>query len=50
MNSYLQLKLIVSDILVGKRKLIRRIPEDTVALLQAVTEPSLCEDFKAILD
>ncbi|OWK62961.1 Telomerase reverse transcriptase [Lonchura striata] len=34
----------------GKRKLIRKIPEDTVALLQAVTDPSLCQDFKAILD
>ncbi|XP_005517415.1 PREDICTED: telomerase reverse transcriptase [Pseudopodoces humilis] len=35
---------------VCKRRLIRNVPEDTVALLRAVTEPSLRQDFKAILD
>ncbi|XP_036262407.1 telomerase reverse transcriptase [Molothrus ater] len=43
-------KCLLTSLKVCKRKLIRRIPEDTVALLQAVTEPSLCQDFKAILD
>uniref|UniRef100_A0A674HCS2 Telomerase reverse transcriptase n=1 Tax=Taeniopygia guttata TaxID=59729 RepID=A0A674HCS2_TAEGU len=43
-------KCLLTSLKVCKRKLIRKIPEDTVALLQAVTEPSLCQDFKAILD
>ncbi|KAF2975496.1 hypothetical protein EK904_012282, partial [Melospiza melodia maxima] len=43
-------KCLLTSLKVCKRRLIRRIPEDTVALLQAVTEPSLCQDFKAILD
>ncbi|KAM3680005.1 telomerase reverse transcriptase isoform 2-T2 [Ammospiza maritima maritima] len=43
-------KCLLTSLKVCKRRLIRRIPEETVALLQAVTEPSLCQDFKAILD
>jgi len=31
-------------------QLFRKIPKDTMALLKTVTEPSLCQDFKAILD
>ncbi|KAM6103754.1 telomerase reverse transcriptase isoform 5-T5 [Theristicus caerulescens] len=36
--------------LTGKMQLFRKIPKDTMALLKTVTEPSLCQDFKAILD
>ncbi|XP_066183589.1 telomerase reverse transcriptase isoform X2 [Sylvia atricapilla] len=43
-------KCLLTSLKICKRRLIRRIPEDTVALLQAVTEPSLCQDFRAILD
>ncbi|XP_064286540.1 telomerase reverse transcriptase isoform X1 [Passer domesticus] len=43
-------KCLLTSLKVCKKKLIRRIPKDTMALLQAVTEPSLCQDFKAILD
>ncbi|TRZ25666.1 hypothetical protein HGM15179_001477 [Zosterops borbonicus] len=43
-------KCLLTSLRVCKKRLIRRIPEDTVALLQAVTEPSLCQDFRAILD
>ncbi|XP_064561717.1 telomerase reverse transcriptase isoform X2 [Zonotrichia leucophrys gambelii] len=43
-------KCLLTSLKVCKRRLIKTIPEDTVALLQAVTEPSLCQDFKAILD
>ncbi|XP_041332571.1 telomerase reverse transcriptase [Pyrgilauda ruficollis] len=43
-------KCLLTSLKVCKKKLIRRIPKDTVTLLQAVTEPSLCQDFKAILD
>ncbi|XP_037984065.1 telomerase reverse transcriptase [Motacilla alba alba] len=43
-------KCLLTSLKVCKRKLVRRIPEDTMALLWAVTEPSLCQDFKAILD
>uniref|UniRef100_A0A8B9E0A7 Telomerase reverse transcriptase n=1 Tax=Anser cygnoides TaxID=8845 RepID=A0A8B9E0A7_ANSCY len=31
-------------------QLFRKIPKDTKALLKTVTEPSICQDFKAILD
>ncbi|XP_063254570.1 telomerase reverse transcriptase [Prinia subflava] len=41
---------LLKSLKVCKSRLIRMMPEDTVALLQAVTEPSLCQDFKAILD
>ncbi|NXH42678.1 TERT transcriptase, partial [Dicaeum eximium] len=43
-------KCLLTSLKFCKRQLIKRIPEDTVALLQAVTEPSLCQDFRAILD
>ncbi|XP_066041108.1 telomerase reverse transcriptase isoform X3 [Chamaea fasciata] len=43
-------KCLLTSLKVCKRRLIMRIPEDTVALLHAVTEPSLCQDFRAILD
>ncbi|XP_062986072.1 telomerase reverse transcriptase [Elgaria multicarinata webbii] len=33
-----------------KTRLLRRIPEATMKLLKEVTEPSLYEDFKAVLD
>ncbi|XP_072854563.2 telomerase reverse transcriptase isoform X1 [Pogona vitticeps] len=33
-----------------KKRLLRQIPETTVQFLKEVTEPSLYEDFKAILD
>lgn len=33
-----------------KMQLFRKIPKDTMALLKEVTEPSLNQDFKAILD
>ncbi|KAM9199838.1 telomerase reverse transcriptase isoform 2-T2 [Mergus octosetaceus] len=31
-------------------QLFRKIPKDTKALLKTVTEPSICQDFKTILD
>ncbi|KAJ6661400.1 hypothetical protein lerEdw1_015028 [Lerista edwardsae] len=34
----------------GKKQLLHKIPEATMQLLKEVTEPSLYEDFKAILD
>ncbi|KAL2308141.1 hypothetical protein Nmel_001143 [Mimus melanotis] len=43
-------KCLLKSLKVCKRRVIRKIPEDTVALLQAVTEPALCQDFRAILD
>ncbi|KAM7069953.1 telomerase reverse transcriptase isoform 2-T2 [Acridotheres tristis] len=43
-------KCLLTSLKVCKRRVIGKIPEDTVALLQAVTEPSLCQDFRAILD
>ncbi|XP_032937697.1 telomerase reverse transcriptase [Catharus ustulatus] len=43
-------KCLLTALKVCKRQLIRKIPGDTVALLRAVTEPSLCQDFKTILD
>ncbi|RMC15766.1 hypothetical protein DUI87_07970 [Hirundo rustica rustica] len=43
-------KCLLKSLKICKRRVISKIPEDTVALLQAVTEPSLCQDFKAILD
>uniref|UniRef100_A0A8C3DH96 Telomerase reverse transcriptase n=1 Tax=Corvus moneduloides TaxID=1196302 RepID=A0A8C3DH96_CORMO len=43
-------KCLLTPLKVCKMQLIRKIPEDTVALLEAVTDTSLCQDFKAILD
>ncbi|XP_061850682.1 telomerase reverse transcriptase [Colius striatus] len=43
-------KCLLKPLKVCKMQLFRKIPKDTMALLKAVTEPSLCRDFKAILD
>ncbi|XP_026699201.1 telomerase reverse transcriptase [Athene cunicularia] len=43
-------KCLLKPLKICKMQLFRRIPKDTMALLKAVTEPSLCQDFKAILD
>ncbi|XP_017594564.1 PREDICTED: telomerase reverse transcriptase [Corvus brachyrhynchos] len=43
-------KCLLTPLKVCKMQLIRKIPEDTVALLEAVADTSLCQDFKAILD
>uniref|UniRef100_A0A8D0FGU9 Telomerase reverse transcriptase n=1 Tax=Strix occidentalis caurina TaxID=311401 RepID=A0A8D0FGU9_STROC len=43
-------KCLLKPLKICKMQLFRKIPKDTMALLKAVTEPSLCQDFKAILD
>ncbi|KAK2513477.1 Tert [Columba guinea] len=43
-------KCLLKPIKACKMQLFRKIPKDTMALLKTVTEPSLCQDFKAILD
>ncbi|KAM6445852.1 telomerase reverse transcriptase [Rhynochetos jubatus] len=43
-------KCLLKPLKICKMKLFRKIPKDTMALLEAVTEPSLCRDFKSILD
>ncbi|KFQ59842.1 Telomerase reverse transcriptase, partial [Pelecanus crispus] len=43
-------KCLLKPLKICKMQLFRRIPKDTMALLKTVTEPSLCQDFKAILD
>ncbi|XP_025933355.1 telomerase reverse transcriptase [Apteryx rowi] len=43
-------KCLLKPLKVCKMQLFRKIPKDTMALLKTVIEPSLCQDFKAILD
>ncbi|KFZ63232.1 Telomerase reverse transcriptase, partial [Podiceps cristatus] len=43
-------KCLLKPLKICKMQLFRKIPKDTMALLKAVTEPALCQDFKAILD
>ncbi|KAM6103751.1 telomerase reverse transcriptase isoform 2-T2 [Theristicus caerulescens] len=43
-------KCLLKPLKICKMQLFRKIPKDTMALLKTVTEPSLCQDFKAILD
>ncbi|XP_009888371.1 PREDICTED: telomerase reverse transcriptase [Charadrius vociferus] len=43
-------KCLLKPLKTCKMQLFRKIPKDTMALLKTVTEPSLCQDFKAILD
>ncbi|XP_010116913.1 PREDICTED: telomerase reverse transcriptase, partial [Chlamydotis macqueenii] len=43
-------KCLLKPLKICKMQLLRKIPKDTMALLKTVTEPSLCQDFKAILD
>ncbi|KAM6210605.1 telomerase reverse transcriptase isoform 1-T1 [Sarcoramphus papa] len=43
-------KCLLKPLKICKMQLSRKIPKDTMALLKTVTEPSLCQDFKAILD
>ncbi|XP_027746723.1 telomerase reverse transcriptase isoform X1 [Empidonax traillii] len=43
-------KCLLKPLKICKMQLFRKISKDTMALLEAVTEPSLCQDFKAILD
>ncbi|OXB66339.1 hypothetical protein ASZ78_003730 [Callipepla squamata] len=43
-------KCLLKPLQVYKMHLIGKIPKDTVELLKAVTEPSLCQDFRTILD
>ncbi|XP_050747989.1 telomerase reverse transcriptase isoform X2 [Gymnogyps californianus] len=43
-------KCLLKPLKICKMQLSRKIPKDTMALLNTVTEPSLCQDFKAILD
>nr|XP_021153496.1 telomerase reverse transcriptase isoform X2 [Columba livia] len=43
-------KCLLKPLKACKMQLFRKIPKDTMALLKTVTEPSLCQDFKAILD
>ncbi|KAM6349543.1 telomerase reverse transcriptase [Podargus strigoides] len=43
-------KCLLKPLKICKMQLFRKIPKDTMALLKTVTDPSLCQDFKAILD
>ncbi|OXB76831.1 UNVERIFIED_CONTAM: hypothetical protein H355_003848 [Colinus virginianus] len=43
-------KCLLKPLQVYKMHLIGKIPKDTVELLKTVTEPSLCQDFRTILD
>ncbi|KAM9386412.1 telomerase reverse transcriptase [Phaethornis superciliosus] len=43
-------KCLLKPLRICKMQLFTKIPKDTMALLKAVTEPSLCQDFRAILD
>ncbi|KAM9228227.1 telomerase reverse transcriptase [Leptosomus discolor] len=43
-------KCLLKPLKICKMQLFKKIPKDTMALLKTVTEPSLCQDFKAILD
>ncbi|KAM7124532.1 telomerase reverse transcriptase isoform 2-T2 [Ciconia maguari] len=43
-------KCLLKPLKICKMQLFRKIPKDTMALLKTVTEPSLSQDFKAILD
>ncbi|KAM6319031.1 telomerase reverse transcriptase [Aegotheles albertisi] len=43
-------KCLLKPLKICKMQLFRKIPKDTMALLRTVTEPSLCQDFRAILD
>uniref|UniRef100_A0A8C3J5J7 Telomerase reverse transcriptase n=1 Tax=Calidris pygmaea TaxID=425635 RepID=A0A8C3J5J7_9CHAR len=43
-------KCLLKPLKICKMRLFKKIPKDTMALLKTVTEPSLCQDFKAILD
>ncbi|XP_009994832.1 PREDICTED: telomerase reverse transcriptase-like [Chaetura pelagica] len=43
-------KCLLTPLKICKMQLFRKIPKDTMTLLKTVTEPSLCQDFKAILD
>ncbi|XP_071409648.1 telomerase reverse transcriptase [Pithys albifrons albifrons] len=43
-------KCLLSPLKICKMQLFRKISKDTMALLKTVTEPSLCQDFEAILD
>ncbi|KAJ7338380.1 hypothetical protein JRQ81_011687 [Phrynocephalus forsythii] len=43
-------KCLLAPLIRGEERLIRRFPNTTAQFLTEVTEPSLCEDFKAILD
>ncbi|XP_064515561.1 telomerase reverse transcriptase isoform X1 [Pseudopipra pipra] len=43
-------KCLLNPLKICNMQLCRKISKDTMALLKTVTEPSLCQDFKAILD
>ncbi|XP_030300906.1 telomerase reverse transcriptase [Calypte anna] len=43
-------KCLLKPLRICKMQLFKKIPKDTMALLKTVTEPSLCQDFRAILD
>ncbi|XP_027575177.1 telomerase reverse transcriptase isoform X3 [Pipra filicauda] len=43
-------KCLLNPLKICKMQLFRKISKDTMALLKTVTEPSLCQDFKTILD
>ncbi|KFV57467.1 Telomerase reverse transcriptase, partial [Tyto alba] len=43
-------KCLLKPLKICKMQLFRKIPKNTMALLKTVTEPALCQDFKAILD
>uniref|UniRef100_G3UNU2 Telomerase reverse transcriptase n=1 Tax=Meleagris gallopavo TaxID=9103 RepID=G3UNU2_MELGA len=43
-------KCLLKPLKVYKMHLFGKIPRDTMVLLKTVTEPSLCQDFKTILD
>ncbi|XP_046767417.1 telomerase reverse transcriptase isoform X4 [Gallus gallus] len=43
-------KCLLKPLKVYKMHLFGKIPRDTMELLKTVTEPSLCQDFKTILD
>ncbi|XP_010190451.1 PREDICTED: telomerase reverse transcriptase, partial [Mesitornis unicolor] len=43
-------KCLLKPLKICKMQLFRKIPKDTMALLKTVTEPTFCQDFKAILD
>ncbi|XP_032551118.1 telomerase reverse transcriptase isoform X3 [Chiroxiphia lanceolata] len=43
-------KCLLKPLKVCKMQLFRKISKDTMTLLKTVTEPSVCQDFKTILD
>ncbi|XP_010132433.1 PREDICTED: telomerase reverse transcriptase-like, partial [Buceros rhinoceros silvestris] len=49
-NHKIVYKCLLKPLKICKMQLFRKIPKDTMTLLKTVTEPSLCQDFKAILD